>query len=100
MAICGAFDVRNTFLWEQNLVNVKTTCVLASDTIRDYMWRHHVNDDAQNTILTWIKPQAGLLKCIGDCAHVKAEGKFGVCFIFRQLWIFYSSKFHFPLLQP
>ena len=84
MAICGAFDVRDTFFCEQNPVNVKTTCVLASDTIRDYMWRHRVNNDAQTIVSTWIKPQADWLKCISDCARFEAEGKSGVCVIFQD----------------
>jgi len=49
---------RNACLWEQKPVNAHTSCVLALDTVRDFMWCNRSNDTMQSATPGWSKPQA------------------------------------------
>jgi hypothetical protein len=73
---------RNACLWEQKPVNAHASCVLALDTVHDYMWCHRLNDDVESATPVWSKPQIDWIKCNVDCALFEVEGKFGVgiCF--------------------
>jgi len=71
-------------LWEQKSVNVKASCVLALDTVQDYMWCNRLNTDAQIVDRTWTKPPTEWIKCNVDCALFEAEGQFGVGICFRD----------------
>jgi len=75
---------RNACLWEQKSVNAHASCVLAFDTIRDFMWCNRPNDTMQSATLGWSKPQADWIKCNVDCAIFETEGKFGVGICFRD----------------
>jgi len=74
---------RNACLWEQKPVNAHTSCVLALDTVHDFMWCNRPSDTLQPATPRWSKLQADWIKCNVDCALFKAEGKFGVgiCFL-------------------
>jgi hypothetical protein len=75
---------RNGCLWEQKSANARASCVLALDTVRDYMWCHRLNDNGQSTTSIWSKPQVDWIKCNVDRALFVVEGKFGVGICFRE----------------
>jgi len=73
---------RNACLWEQKSTNEHASCVLALDTVRDFMWCNRPNDTMQSPTPGWSKMQADWIKCNVDCALFEAEEKFsvGICF--------------------
>ena len=72
-------------LWEQKPINAHASCVLALDTVHDYMWCHRLNDDVESATSVWYKPHADWIKCNVDCALFETEGKFGVGIFFRDI---------------